>query len=88
MCGHSQQPLQGSLLIDLVGAIRHIRIKVGFGVLANDVADAVDRDVVLVFLLQLFKEPKKKGHGQVAISPFYTACKGSPNPSCEAKRAG
>lgn len=54
--GHSHQPLQGSLLIDLVGAVRDIRIKVGLSMLANNVADVIDYNVLLMSFLQLLEE--------------------------------
>lgn len=71
LLGHSHQPLQGSLLVHFVGAVRDVGVKVGLGVLADDVADVIDHDALLVSLLQLLKDPAhriKKGHGLV-VSP-------------------
>lgn len=60
MCllGHSHQPLKGSLLVDLVGAVRDEGVKVGLSMLVNDVADVIDHDVLLVSFLQFLKEPE------------------------------
>lgn len=63
--GHSHQPLQGSLLVDLVGAVRDVRIEVGLRMSANDVADVVDHYVVLVLFLQFLKESK---HERVEVN--------------------
>lgn len=56
LLGHSHQLLQGPLLIDLIGAVRDVRIEVGLSVPANDVADVIDHYVLLVSFLQLPKE--------------------------------
>ena len=57
LLGHSHQPLQGPLLVDLVGAVRDVRIEIGLSVLVHDVADVIDHNVLLVFFLQFLKEP-------------------------------
>lgn len=56
--GHSHQPLQGSLLVDLIGAVCDVRIKVGLSMLAHDVADVIDHNVLLVSFFQFLKEPE------------------------------
>lgn len=60
LLGHSHQPLQGPLLVDLIGAIRDVRIKAGLSVPGNDVADAVDHYALLVSFLQVLEEPKHR----------------------------
>lgn len=60
LLGHSHQPLQRSLLVDLIGAVCHVGIKVGLSVLANNVADVIDQDVLLVSFLQLLEEPEER----------------------------
>lgn len=60
LLGHSHQLLQGSLLIDLIGAVRDIGIKVRLGMLANNVADVIDHYVLLVSFLQLLEEPEQR----------------------------
>ena len=70
MCllGHSHQPLQGSLLVYLVGAVCDIRIKVGLSVLEDDVADVVDHYVLLMPFLQFLKEPGHRVRKRVSMS--------------------
>lgn len=68
--GHSHQPLQGPLLVDLVGAVRDVGIEVRLSMPANDVADVIDHYILLVPFLQLLKEPKqgiKKGFSTSGI---------------------
>lgn len=60
LLGHSHQPLQRSLLVDLIGAVCHVGIKVGLSMLANDVADVIDHYALLVSLLQFLKEPEHR----------------------------
>lgn len=70
LLGHSHQPLQGPLLVDLVGAVRDVGIEVRLSVPVNDVADVIDHYVLLVPFLQFLKEPKhriKKGLGMSGI---------------------
>lgn len=71
LLGHSHQPLQRSLLVDLIGAVRHVGIEVGLSVLGNNVADVIDHDVLLVSFLQLLEEPEdRKNDGQCVIRNF------------------
>lgn len=71
LLGHSHQPLQRSLLVDLIGAVRHVGIEVGLSVLVNNVADVIDHDVLLVSFLQLLEEPEdRKNEGQCFIRNF------------------
>lgn len=60
MCslGHSHQPLQGSLLVDLVGAVCDVWIKVGPSVFTDDVADVLDHYLLLVSFFQFREEPE------------------------------
>lgn len=70
LLGHSHQPLQGPLLVDLVGAVSDVGIEVRLSVPANDVADVIDHYVLLEPFLQLLKEPKygiKKGFSTSGI---------------------
>lgn len=57
--GHSHQPLQGSLLVDLIGAVGDVRIKVGLSVLADNVADVIDHNALLVPFLQFLEKPEQ-----------------------------
>lgn len=56
----SQQPLQRPLLIDLVGTVGDIGVKVGLGVLTDNVTDVLDHTVLLVSFLQLLEEPEHR----------------------------
>lgn len=58
LLSHSHQPLQRSLLVDLVGAVRDVGIEVGLSMLANNVADVIDYYALLVSFLQFLKEPE------------------------------
>lgn len=60
LLGHSHQPLQRSLLVDLIGAVRHVGIEVGLSVLGNNVADVIDHNVLLVSFLQFLEEPEDR----------------------------
>lgn len=60
LLGHSHQPLQGSLLVDLIGAVCDVGIKVRLGMLANNVADVIDHYVLLVSFFQFLKEPEHR----------------------------
>lgn len=66
--GHSHQPLQRPLLVDLIGAVRHVGLEVGLSVLGDDVADVIDDNVLLVPLLQLLEEPKGNEGGGEGMS--------------------
>lgn len=55
---NSHKPLQGSLLVDLIGAVCNVRIEVGLCMLGKDVTDVIDHNVLLVFFLQLLEKPK------------------------------
>lgn len=71
LLGHSHQPLKRSLLVDLIGAVRHVGIEVGLSVLGNNVADVIDHDVLLVSFLQLLEEPEdRKNEGQCVRNFF------------------
>lgn len=67
---HSHQPLQGSLLVDLIGAICDKGIKVGLSMLVNDVADAIDHNVLLVSLLQFLKESEYRMNTRLVCQGF------------------
>lgn len=54
---HSQQPLQGALLVHLVAAVLDVRVEGGARVPHHDVTDVIDENVVLVPCLQLLEEP-------------------------------
>lgn len=54
----SQQPLQCPLLVHLVGAVTDVGVEVLRGVLFHDVADVGHDEVLLVSLLQVFKEAR------------------------------
>lgn len=56
--GHSHQPLQCSLLVDLIGAVRDIGVKFRLGMLANNVTDVINDYALLVPFLQFLKEPE------------------------------
>lgn len=60
LLGHSHQPLQGSLLVDLIGAVCDVGVKVRLSMLANDVADVIDHYALLVSFLQFLKEPEHR----------------------------
>lgn len=60
--GHSHQPLQGSLLVHLIGAVCDVGIKVWLGMLANEVANVVDHNALLVSFLQFLKKPEHRGN--------------------------
>lgn len=60
LLGHSHQPLQGSLLVDLIGAVCDVGIKVRQGMLANDVTNVIDHYVLLVPFLQFLKKPEHR----------------------------
>ncbi len=71
--GHSHQPLQGSLLVDLIGAVCDVRVKVRQRVLANDVADVIDHYVLLVSFLQFLEESEHRmNQGLVCQDSFRT----------------
>lgn len=55
---HSQQLLQCPLLVHLVGAVADVGVEVLRGVLLHDVADVGHDEVLLVSLLQVFKEAR------------------------------
>lgn len=57
---YSQQPLKCPLLVDLVGAVADVGTEVVRGVFFHDVTDVRNEEVLLVPLLQVFKEPKKR----------------------------
>lgn len=54
---HSRQLLQGTLLIDLVGAVGNVREEVVLSMVLQDVADVLHTHLGLVPLLQGLKEP-------------------------------
>lgn len=56
---YSHKPLQGPLLVDLIGAVGDVRIKVGLSMLANNVTNVVDHYTLLVSFLQLTKKPEE-----------------------------
>lgn len=89
LLGHSHQPLQGPLLVHFIGAVLDVGVKVGLGVLADDVVDVIDHDALLVSFLQLLKEPehrRKKGQpgsgtrGVALKPPHMWRKKRSPSP--------
>lgn len=54
------KPLQRPLLVHLIGAVRHVGVKVRLGVLGHNVADVFDEVVLLVPLLQVTEEPANR----------------------------
>lgn len=54
---HSRQLLQSALLVDLVGAVGHVREEVILSMVLQDVADVLHTHLCLVPLLQGLKEP-------------------------------
>lgn len=70
--GHSHQPLQRPLLVDLIGAVRHVGLKVGLGVFGDDVADVVNDNVLLVSFFQLLEEPESRGKEVLALGQEVT----------------
>lgn len=72
LLGHSHQPLQGPLLIDLVGAVCDVRVEAGLSVPAHDVADVVDHYVLLVSFFQFLKEPEDRMNTLVSGSRIHT----------------
>lgn len=79
LLGHSHQPLQGSLLVDLIGAVCDVRVKVGLSVLVDNVADVIDHYVLLVSFLQFLKEPEPRMEKKVSVSgtrfiPYMATC--------------
>lgn len=70
---HSQQLLQGTLLIDLVGAVGDVREEMMLSVVLQDVTDVLHTHLSFVPLLQGFKEPvaaSKRGVGGEVKAPF------------------
>lgn len=58
--GHSHQPLQGPLLVDLIGAVGDVRVEVGLSMLADNVTDVIDHNALLVSFLQFLEKPEHR----------------------------
>lgn len=57
----SRQLLQGTLLVDLVGAVGHVGVEVVLGVFLQDVADVLHAHLLPMTLLQCLKETARGG---------------------------
>lgn len=57
---YSQQLIQCPLLIDFIGAVADVGVEVFGGVFLHDVTDVRDQGVLLVSLLQVFKEAEER----------------------------
>lgn len=57
---YSQQLIQCPLLIDFIGAVADVGAEVFGGVFFHDVTDVRDQEVLLVSLLQVFKEAEER----------------------------
>lgn len=61
---HSRQLLQGTLLVDLIGAVGDVGMEMSLGVLFQDVTDVLHTHLCLVPLFQVLEEPVQGERGR------------------------